>query len=256
MSYPHEKEAGALAAAISAACAGIGDCTLGFSGGLDSALLALHLKGRCCGYVCGVPDAPDVRAAMAAAALLDIPLYVVELDESLAERILGEIGERVGTNLSPVEAAILIPYVGVCMRMAEDTVVTGQGADELFGGYAKYLKGDAAGMMRSDLESVLQKGAGFERVLASSFGKVAVHPYLDQNVMEAASLPSEAHFWRDGRKMLLRAAARRSGLPEVLVEMPKKAAQYGSGATKLVARLAKREGLSVGAYVERALRNW
>ncbi|MEW5936354.1 MAG: asparagine synthase-related protein [Candidatus Thermoplasmatota archaeon] len=254
MRYPFLREAAALATAISAACAGIGECALGFSGGLDSSLLAHHLRDRCRGYVCGIPDAHDVRAAGAAADRIGIPLRIMEIDEGAVERLLGEIGRVAGTALSPTEAAILIPCTAVCIHAIEDTVVTGQGADELFGGYAKYLRtGEAGDMMRLDLQKVLQQGARRERLVATSCGKHAVHPYLSPEVIRAAHVQTEAHFWNRGRKMLLREAARCSGLPEALVEMPKKAAQYGSGAARLISRNAKREGLGVEAYVRRAL---
>ncbi|MEW5936369.1 MAG: asparagine synthase-related protein [Candidatus Thermoplasmatota archaeon] len=254
MLYPYEKEAEALASAISASCAGIGECALAFSGGLDSSLLAHHLRDRCRGYVYGVPGAWDLKAAEAAASLLGIPLEVVHLDERVVERALEVIGTAAGTDLSPSEATILIPCTALCMHAKEKTVVTGQGADELFGGYARYLrKEDAAEEMRIDLARAMERGIRFERLAAAALGKSALHPYLDPEVIAAAQLPPDAHIWYGRRKALLRAAARCAGLPNALVEMPKKAAQYGSGATKLVAKMAKNKGTSAAEYVKDAL---
>ncbi len=42
-----------------------------------------------------------------------------------------------------------------------------------------------------------------------------------------------------------------AGLPETIVNKPKKAVQYATGVTAVLRKIAKKHGLTVGAYVEK-----
>jgi asparagine synthase (glutamine-hydrolysing) len=51
------------------------------------------------------------------------------------------------------------------------------------------------------------------------------------------------------RKLVLRAAAKKLGLPKCILERPKKAIQYATGINKTLKKLAKQEKLSVKEYL-------
>jgi asparagine synthase (glutamine-hydrolysing) len=255
MSCPYGKEAIALAKALQSSCEHVpSGVALAFSGGLDSSVLALMLGEKARLYVCGSEESPDAKAAVRAARTLE--MGVIRAPPHDIEGTLRAIGAAIPDRLLAIEATILVPFTTVCMEAVEGLVVTGQGADELFGGYARYLRKspkDAAAEMKSDFQRLLERGARHERLVAESFGKKALHPFLDKGVVAAADIAPEAHIHGGRRKALLREAARVWGLPEILAEAPKRAAQYGSGATKAIARAAKARKMGVPEYVGWAL---
>ncbi|WP_226023408.1 asparagine synthase C-terminal domain-containing protein [Halomicrobium salinisoli] len=236
--------------AVSGADDGDASTAVAFSGGVDSALLAARLDAPL--YVAGFPDSHDVEAARSAAALLDRDLTVVELIHDDIERAVPEIVAATGrTNAMDVQIAL--PLYLTAERVAadgHDRLVLGQGADELFGGYAKVAK--APDDPRVDADTV--RGARRE-VLASlpdqlerdvlslrAAGVEPVTPLLSDRVVAAALALSGSQLVRgDERKWALRRAAA-EWLPDGIVDRDKKAAQYGSLAARELDRLARQAG--------------
>jgi asparagine synthase (glutamine-hydrolysing) len=223
---------------------------IAFSGGVDSALLAARLDAPL--YVAGFPDSHDVEAARSAADLLDRELRVVELTHDAIERAVPEIvAATARTNAMTVQIAL--PLYLTAERVATDgfdRLAVGQGADELFGGYAKVAKAPedprvAAETVRgAQREVVATLPDQLERdVLAlRAAGVEPVAPLLHDRVVDAA-LRLDDHHLVDGdtRKWALRQAARNS-LPEAIATRDKKAAQYGSLASRELDRLARQAG--------------
>ncbi|WP_284008341.1 asparagine synthase C-terminal domain-containing protein [Haloarcula pelagica] len=223
---------------------------IAFSGGVDSALLAARLDAPL--YVAGFPDSHDVEAARSAADLLDRDLRVVELTHDAIERAVPEIVAATGrTNAMAVQIAL--PLYLTAERVAADgfdRLAVGQGADELFGGYAKVAKApddprvEAETVRGAQREVVATLPDQLERdVLAlRAAGVEPVAPLLHDRVVEAA-LGLDDHHLVDGdtRKWALRQAARGS-LPEAIATRDKKAAQYGSLAARELDRLARQAG--------------
>ena len=122
------------------------DLTVGvvLSGGLDSSLALLHVREMhpdCVAVTVGVPDSPDVAYARRLAADLGVPHEVVELrprDIRLADvreaiRIseLTEYGDI-------INAVVSVPIFRRLRELGVKVVLTGDGSDELFGGYPMY----------------------------------------------------------------------------------------------------------------------
>jgi len=237
---------------------------IAFSGGIDSALLAAALDVPL--YVAGFPDSHDIEAATRGAALLDRELTVVELTHESLEDAVPELVAATGrTNAMDIQIAL--PLYLVAKRVAADgfdQLALGQGADELFGGYAKVAK--APEDPRLDSETV--RGATREvietlpdqlerDVLAvRAAGIEPVAPLLHDAVVEAAlGLPGELLVEGETRKVALREAAWR-WLPEELATKDKKAVQYGSLVARELDRLARQAGFKrrmddhVTQYVE------
>ena len=99
-------------------------------------------------------------------------------------------------------------------------------------------------MMARDRDGVIGEGVAREKKIAD-LARVQFHyPYLDAGVVAfAKSIPTSELFRDHERKPLLREVARRLDLPRDIVEAPKTAAQYGSGAGALLAELAGASGL-------------
>ena len=224
---------------------------IAFSGGLDSAVLAARLDAPL--YTVGFPDSHDVSAARSAAALLDVDLTVVELDHGTLVDAVPAVVEATGrTNAMAVQIAL--PIRVVAERVAADgfdRLALGQGADELFGGYAKVAKAphdprvDAETVRGARREVVETLPTQLERDVLTirDAGVRPVTPLLhDAVVREALSLPGELLVSPRGeRKWALRLAARK-WLPDRIVFREKKAVQYGSLVARELDRLARQAG--------------
>jgi asparagine synthase (glutamine-hydrolysing) len=234
----------ALDAALADADAG----AVALSGGVDSALVAAALDRPC--YVVGFAGAHDLRAAREAAAALGRPLTTVELDHDDLRRSVRQVVAATGrtTAMDAAVGATLAAVGAAAAADGHDSLALGQGADELFGGYAKVARLDdrvaadtVRGAVRETVRS-LPDGLARDVPLLRSLGVEPVFPFLDDRVVRAAlRLPPDLLVDGDERKVALRRVAGES-LPADLAAAPKKAAQYGSYVSRELDRLARRAG--------------
>lgn len=223
-----------------------------FSGGVDSTILANLLKKEHDElnvnlYTVGAESSKDLIYSRKIAKQLNIPLETIVIDENIVKE-----------NLIPVLEAVEEPNlmkIGVGMtlylatkRASEDhfsVVLSGQGADELFGGYNRYLntfKENGPKSVEIDLINDIKHAykVNFERddKIANSNGVELRIPYLDETLVNFSfKIPilykiqsSEDKL----RKRILRDIALDIGLDEEITMRPKKAAQYGSGIHKIL----------------------
>ncbi|MFB6154739.1 MAG: asparagine synthase C-terminal domain-containing protein [Haloferacaceae archaeon] len=241
-----------------------GGLAVAFSGGLDSALVAAGVPEAPC-YVAGFTGAHDVCAARAAADAMDRDLRVVTLTHEDLRRAVPEVVRATG-RANPMDVQIALPLYLVGERAAEDgfdRLAVGQGADELFGGYAKVVdpatdhRVDATTTRGATREVTATLPDQLERdVLAlRAAGVEPVAPLLHDRVVAAAlPLPGDLLATADARKVALRRAA--DGLvPDAVRTADKKAVQYGSYVARELDRLARQNGFKrrmddhVGQYV-------
>ncbi len=223
---------------------------LAFSGGIDSALLAALLDVPL--YTVGFPDSHDLTAARTAAALLDAELREVILTHEDIERALTPVVEAVGrTNAMDIQIALGLYFAGE--QIAADgfeTVALGQGADELFGGYAKVEKApddhrveaDTVRGARREVMKTLPDQLERDVLTLRAAGVEPVTPLLHDAVVHAAlALPDELLVSEKHRKVALRRAVY-DWLPKELACRPKKAMQYGTLVSRELDRLARQAG--------------
>ncbi len=218
-----------------------------FSGGLDSGILAYLLRD--CDarfYTVGIEGSKDVENAEEAASHLDISVDIIEIGEyDILEGLL--FLKRIDPNIDVLEASFELPLYFVSSYSLEDFVMSGQGSDELFGGYRKYLENP--NLMREDFNRLLVRTRPREVKIATLLGKELLTPYLSQRIIEfSQNLPLELKI-RDGvRKYILREAAKILGVPEIIYTREKKAAQYGSGIWKMIKKMAKDQNRNVEEF--------
>ena len=212
------------------------------SGGVDSALVA-RLAGREC-VVVGIAGSHDLLHAKQVARELGLTLHQVLIDPASIEdalvRVLAVIPDK-----DPVNASIAATLYFVSQWAGQhgwQRILAGQGADELFGGYSRYLQTEN---LAADLEKDFLGLAGQlarDQAVAGLHGACFSLPYMDLRVVVAArSIPPEM-LVRDGvRKRPLRSVAERH-MPLSIAQYEKKAMQYGSGVMKEIQRLAARRG--------------
>jgi asparagine synthase (glutamine-hydrolysing) len=225
-----------------------------FSGGIDSsvvaALVARHSRPTL--YTVGVEGANDLTVAKSTAEGLGLDWVGVVVGEDEIRQAIKGMVPFFGT--SPLTLSFEMPLYLVMGVAAEDLLLCGQGADELYAGYARYRTLGEAGMraaMAHDLEALIAHGMGIERNVADSFGKTLVHPFLDPEVVRVSlDMPLEMLLRGDENKAILRDVGRALGLGPI-ADRKKKAAQYGSGIMNTMKKMAKRDGLMLGEMVDR-----
>ena len=110
------------------------------SGGVDSALVA-RLAGREC-VVVGIAGSHDLLHASQVAEEFGLTLHQVIIDPASIEEALAQV-LAVIPKKDPVNASIATTLYFVSQwagQHGEARILAGQGADELFGGYSRYLQ--------------------------------------------------------------------------------------------------------------------
>ena len=222
-----------------------------FSGGLDSSYLALLLKEisenvplKITLYAVGVEGSKDVEAAIYASKFLNLDLKICEVTEELIRDALPSVVNAIGDdNLMKVGVG-LTTYFATKM-VAEDglkVAISGQGADELFGGYKRYLESFVNDTLNYDIRMDMSNmyHVNLERDDACSMlNSVELRlPFLDKKLVELVlNIPDNKKIvsMHDGmRKSILRKIAFNEGLDYEIAYRPKKAAQYGTGIDKIL----------------------
>jgi len=239
------------------------ECAIAFSGGLDSSLIAHIMKphSRVTLYTVGIAGSMDIVHAPKAAGMMGIGeahrAVIITIDDLLDA--IPQVVSIIGTE-EPVLVSFMLPLYFVAKTCSEEELFTGQGADELFAGYARYTRMDPQTLenaLANDLEVVLRMGLEREQAIAAFFGKTIHCPYMDKDVVLAVrDLPVLQKITNDGRrKAILRDAAHLLGLPEEISERDKKAAQYSSGIIKVLKAAAKAHGTDIKEMISSLTRS-
>jgi len=136
---------------------------------------------------------------------------------------------------------------------SEGFIAAGQGADEVFGGYNKYVSvpdDQLKGRMKEDADRFYRETFPHEQGVASHFGKTILRPYLDDSLVGYVDSlsPSDIRPTPESRKKILCDAATSMGYG-FLANRPKKAAQYGSGILDSIKHLCKERGIEYNQLV-------
>ena len=229
-----------------------------FSGGLDSGIVAAIAKKYAKEqtlYTVGSEGSHDVREAEASAGELGMRWVHIPITEDDVLEGLKEMISVTGTK-DPVTLSFEIPLFFVFKNCAEEEVIGGQGADELFAGYSKYIglkEEDLKERMAQDMRKLSNDTLPHEERVAEHFGKKMHYPFLDEGVIEAAgSLELSSVAPADdpvSRKRVLREVSDLIGCPNISAK-EKKAAQYGSGAMALIKKICREKGVTYAELIE------
>ncbi len=243
---------------------GLKEVAVAFSGGLDSSLVAF-LANKCNVKVSllhvSLENQAETEEAIKSADKLNLPLQVHLFKDSDVEETLPKVVELVEAS-DPVKASIGVPFYWVAKKAAEEgfkVMLAGQGADELFGGYQRYVKeycrdgstvsktmfSDVVNLYESNLERDLKITGFFDVELRLPFGDFELAEF-------ALSLPLECKMEQKPetlRKLVLRKLSLDASLPPEIANKPKKAVQYSTGINDAVKRIAKKHQKNVNEYI-------
>jgi len=245
---------------------GLKEVAVAFSGGLDSSIIAflakkfgveVHLISV------SLKDQPEIEQARKAAEALNLLLHLHLYGEKAVEEVLLKVLWLI-EDANPVKTSIGIPVFWTAektSKMGFRVMLAGQGADELFGGYKRYLNdymqyGEEFVQKTIFNDIIKMYENNFERdTKICNFHNVELRlPFATHQLAEfAASLPLKLKIESPNdalRKTVLRKVAEDIGLPRFIVKKPKRAIQYATGVNKVIKKLAKEKGYSTREYLQ------
>lgn len=246
------------------------EVAVAFSGGLDSSVIAFLIE-KCDVKVrlitVGLESMPETKYAKDAAKALNMQIQVETYSINDVEATLRKVLWLI-EKPNAVDASIAIPLYWTSEAAAANglrVLMAGQGADELFGGYHRYLRtyaeSGACALQRELFNDIARcYETNFQRDNQTcAFHNVELRlPFADLRVINFAlslSLSLKIQSSTDGlRKRVLRKAAENFDLPEFIVNKTKKAVQYTTGVDKALRKLAKRENLNPSEYCRKVSR--
>jgi len=245
------------------------EVAVAFSGGLDSSLVA-YLASKSGVKVnllhVSIENQAETEEAIEASDQLNLPLQVHLFKDSDVEKILPKVVALI-EEPDPIKASVGLPFYWAAEKAAEagfQVMLAGQGADELFGGYQRYVNeyckegsekvrktmfNDVVNIHESNLERDLKITAFHDVELRLPFASFELAEF-------ALSLPLECKIEQKLdtlRKLVLRKVALNVGMPSSMVDKPKKAVQYSTGINDSIKRVAKKHQKTVNEYITELL---
>lgn len=235
-----------------------------FSGGIDSVIVAYLAKQMVPEVICytsGIKGSNDITNSIDIAEKLDLQLEINELSQNDVEKMIPNIINVIeDDNMGQVEVAIPI-YAAVKLAREQGirVMLTGQGADEIFGGYSWYSKivqkygyEKILEYMIKDVQLLYKETLEREDKITMSQSIELREPFLDPNLIDTVlRIDPRLNIQNDGvdafdtlGKRVHRRLAEKIGIPKEIAYRIKEAAQHGSGIHNLLDSIARQNGFT------------
>lgn len=235
-----------------------------FSGGVDSTIVAHYLNKVGLDPILittGLEGQKELEIAEKAADHLGLDIDVEEHTELEVEELLDEIIWSV-EEPNPMMVGIAYPFYWSAKNAYNrgcTFLYSGNGADELFGGYKRYHSqylsgGDVNQMIFDDVSKSWLNNFHRDTKTCIDQGIDLILPFTHPDIVDyglrlPASLKLSTH-QNCIRKIVLRKLAKNVGIPNEIADRPKKAAQYSTGVDKALRRMAKRHKIALRELIE------
>lgn len=245
---------------------GLREVAVAFSGGLDSSIIAALAKNTDVAITLlhvSLAGQPETQHAKQIAEILRLPIETCEFNENDIEKVLPNVLWTTEES-DPVDISIGVPVYWTAERASEkgfSVLLAGQGADELFGGYKRYVDSylthdaeETRKEMFSDIVKLYETNIERDYKICSRHDVELRLPFATYEIAKfAENLPINLKLEPKVttlRKLVLRRVAANLGLPMSVVTKPKKAIQYTTGVNKTLKKIAKRQHLTIKDYLE------
>ncbi len=231
-----------------------------FSGGVDCSIIGAMSGLPLC--TAGIKGSYDIMAARKAASLMGAEErhIVYEYDEKDVEEALPGVVRAV-ESADPLKISIALPLYILAREARRDgyrVLLSGQGADELFGGYARHeaaaREGRLGEALEHDLDQIAEANLERDDAAVMAHGVELRVPYLDLKVISIARrIDPSLKVYFNGKDYIRKYVLRKmSGkyLPREISWAPKKAIQYGTGTRRALERLARKRSSRIGDHLK------
>jgi asparagine synthase (glutamine-hydrolysing) len=230
-----------------------------FSGGLDSSLIAYianNLKVNIELFCASLDGFDDKQNAFRGAKRIGLPLNFYELTVKDIEKCLPKILYAI-EEPNPMNLSIAIPIyfaTKLARKKSFKVVLSGQGSDEIFAGYSRYVKilenegyQKLHQILCQDISNIANKNLQRDDGASMANGVEVRVPFLDLKLLNySMSIPPKFKIKKVNsnyvRKYILRSLAKSLNLPDEIINQKKTAVQYGSGTWKTLKALAEKNG--------------
>ncbi len=222
----------------------VSDCkseSIALSGGLDSSILAFCLNNKKINAFTTIAKdfvSTDLVYSQLVAKQIGLPLEVQIVS---IEQLLSAIDKTIKLLkvFNPIEirnAIVMFMTINMVKEKGYSSIITGDGADELFAGYSFFQKMTPIELQK-DLERIWQVMHFPTKIIGDSIGVDVEMPFLNDKVVEyAKSIPADLKVHEEkGKKFgkwILRKSFERV-IPEAILWREKSAMQDGSGTAGL-----------------------
>jgi len=234
------------------------------SGGVDSCLIAKLVSDiasfngiKVTAYTAGLADSPDIMLVREFAKKMGIDYSVkvlsIEDVQKYIPKVINAVEER---DFTQIEAGIAI-YAAADMASQDGikVIFSGQGADELWGGYSWYPdvlgkdgRQELSRRMWDDFTMADVETLDRENKIAKAHEMEVMFPYLDSQVVKLARrVAPELKVTSENDRMGKhphRQLAKKIGIPHKYADRSKEAAQHSSGIHSVLDTIANRDGFN------------
>ncbi len=232
-------------------------CAVLFSGGVDSALAAL-MTSRVCEdtllFTARCKGSHDEREGVQAAEVMSLDHVEVQIDSESLWNALPQVVRSIKSR-KRMDVEIAIPFflaAGEARKLGYKLMVSGQGPDELFAGYARYERlmidhgpEKVEEALWNDISITDEVNIQRDTRAIGFHGLKSFFPFLDQEFASTSlTIPATLNIDPNktpARKLMFRELALKLGVPREVAMTPKRATQFSSGTSKMLTQTLRQK---------------